>query len=126
MKNIMWRSLGILCVMGLAMLLGCATSAPSVRETTYPGRSDVALFNYVVQSLSAGGYDIRSKDETSGVVQAFRPMTGLWSKPGYGHRVNLSILEGKVKITVFPMEGVAGGESPEEIQEEITRLLGGS
>ena len=44
-----------------------------------------------MRSLSAGGYEVRNKDASAGVVQAFRPMTGAFSKPGYGHRVTVTV-----------------------------------
>ena len=53
-------------------------------------------------------------------------MTGAFSKPGYGHRVTVTVEDNRLRITVFPMEGVIGGESPDEIQGEVTRLLGGT
>ena len=110
----------------LAQFVVACASAPSIREARYPNRGKPELFAQVVRSLSAGGYEVRNKDASAGVVQAFRPMTGAFSKPGYGHRVTVTVEDNRLRITVFPMEGVIGGESPDEIQGEVTRLLGGT
>lgn len=80
----------------------------------------------MVKSLLVGGYEIKTKDEASGVIQAFKPMTGAFSKPGYGNNVTIAIEDRQAKVTVFPAEGVVGGPSVEDIQGEIARLLGTS
>jgi hypothetical protein len=104
----------------------CATSTPSTRGLSYPNRSREDLFNHVVKALSVGGYEIKSRDESAGVVQALRPMTGAFSRPSYGHKVTIAIESSRIGVTVFPAGGVVGGPSVEDIQNEIVRLLGGA
>jgi len=104
----------------------CATSTPSTRDLSYPNRSRGDLFNHVVKTLSVGGYEIKSRDESAGVVQALRPMTGAFSRPGYGHKVTIAIESSLIRVTVFPAGGVVGGPSVEDVQNEVVRLLGGA
>lgn len=116
----------VLCLVAVAALLlnGCATSEPATREIPLSNQSAPQVFKQVIKGLLSGGYEIKSQDESSGIIQAFRPMTGAFARPGYGHKVTILIDEKNITITAFPMEGVVGGESPEEIRNEVIKLIG--
>lgn len=118
--------LGVFACSAACVVAGCAVAKPATRHLAFPGQTEGALVTRASRSLAVAGYEIKSQDASTGVIQAFRPMTGAFSRPGYGHRVVIETKDGGVKITAFPMEGVVGGESPEQIAGEVARALGGN
>ena len=114
----------------LALFLSACTAnlPPSTRTLQMPTarKSDAELVQAISKALAQAGYEIKSKDEGAGVIQAFRPSKGLFGDPNYGHRVTISVEHGAVKITAFAMEGQLGAESPETISGEVERIIQGS
>ena len=100
------------------LLIGCAGTLSSV-EMSFPNSSRSDLMAVAQRSLMSLGYEIKSTNESAGLIQAFRPMTGAFSKPGYGHNISIEVNNQEIKVTVFPMEGVMGGESAEQIRRQI-------
>jgi len=111
------RIKNILLPLILLLLASCKTMPPST-TTLNAHRS----LNQISSLLSASGYEI--KNQQNGVLQVFRPMTGTFAKPGYGHRVTVrKDTSGKLVLTVFPIAGVTGGETPAEIQAEVLGII---
>lgn len=100
------------------LLIGCAGTLSSV-EMPFPNLSRHDLMVVTQRSIMSLGYQIKSTNESAGLIQAFRPMTGSFSKPGYGHNISIEVDNQKIKVTVFPMEGVIGGEPAEQIRRQI-------
>lgn len=121
MKTVIY-SFTIVCLLTVVsfLLFGCASSESATEKIPLSSLSSSQIFKQAIKGLVSGGYEIRAQDESSGVIQAFRPMTGAFSRPGYGHKVSILIDDKDVTVTEFPMEGVVGGESPEEIEIEST------
>lgn len=103
----------------LATVAGCASAAPSVVTIAAPSKSRSELFGAAQRAVASLGYDLKSANEAAGLITAFRPMTGMFSKPGYGHNITIELDAGGVKVTALPMQGVAGGESPEKIRKQV-------
>lgn len=106
-------------VLCLALSVGCASAPPSVVTIAAPSKSRAELFGAAQRAVASLGYDVKSTNEAAGLITAFRPMTGMFAKPGYGHNITLEIDAGGVKVTAFPMQGVTGGESPEKIRKQV-------
>jgi hypothetical protein len=104
-------------------LTACASAPPSSSTVAMPGQTDAQLFALVTRALVAGGYEIKSKDESARAIQAFRPMRGAFSKPGYGHNVTILIGDHNVTVTAFQMEGAIGAESPEQVRDEVMKVI---
>jgi hypothetical protein len=126
MTAIFARTLAVTAIIALSLwFLGCAaTLPPSDRQVSMVGQSSGDLFKKAVRGLLAGGYEIKSQDQSIGLIQAFRPMTGTFSRPGYGHNVTITIENGAFTVKAFPMEGVVGGETPTQIRDEVIKLIG--
>jgi len=108
----------------LVGFLGCAASLPpSSRQVTMVGQSSGDLFKKAVRGLLAGGYEIKLQDQSSGLIQAFRPMTSFFSQPGYGHNVTITLDNGSFTVKAFPMAGVVGGKTPDQIRDEVIKLI---
>ena len=119
MKKIQTFSSSIAALFVSAILLiGCAGTLSSV-EMPFPNLSQSDLMVAAQRSVMSLGYQIKNVNESAGLIQAFRPMTGAFSKPGYGHNISIEVNNQKIKVTVFPMEGVMGGEPPEQIRRQI-------
>ncbi len=91
---------------------------PVMNSYSYQGNVNKAL-----KALMTAGYEIKSKDLATGVIQGMRPMKGAFARPGYGHNFVVSVEKGSVTINVMSIEGVLGGESPELVRDEIVRML---
>ena len=87
------------------------------------GSSSGDLFKKAIRGLLSRGYEIKTQDQSIGLIQAFRPMTGTFSRPGYGHNVTITINNGAFTVKAFPMSGVVGGETPSQIRDEVIKLI---
>lgn len=119
------RTLALVVILALSLgLFSCvATLPPSERQMSVAGQSSDALFKKVIRGLLAGGYEIKSQDQSLGLIQAFRPMSGSFSRPGYGHNVTIEIDKEAFTVKAFPMSGVLGGETPTQIRDEVINLI---
>lgn len=111
-------------LLSLALAAGCASGSPSV--VTIPAPSTIAkadLFAASQRAIASLGWELRSSNETAGLITAFRPMSGMFAKPGYGHNITIEVAGGGVKVTAFPMQGVMGGESPEKISSQVEAAI---
>ena len=116
-------------VLGLS-LMGCSSGSGSSKSAsqsvTMAGQAPSELYAKAKRALLKNNYQIKSSDDASLAIQAFRPMTGAFSRPGYGHNVTILISGSSIEVTAFPMEGVAGGESPEQIRDEVLAFIQGA
>ncbi|MBK9410941.1 MAG: hypothetical protein IPN47_23410 [Gemmatimonadetes bacterium] len=103
----------------VAIAASCASAPPSVVTIAAPSKSRADLFGAAQRAVASLGYEVKSTNEAAGLITAFRPMTGMFAKPGYGHNITIEVDAGGVKVTAFPMQGVAGGESPEKIRKQV-------
>lgn len=105
-------------------LVGCAaTLPPSSKQVLVAGQSSSDSFKKAIRGLLASNYEIKSQDQSSGLIQAFRPMTGAFTRPGYGHNVTITLESGSFTVKAFPMAGVIGGETPEAIRDEVIAII---
>ncbi len=125
MTAVFARTLAFTAIIVLSLVFwGCAaTLPPSDRQVSMVGQSSSDLFKKTIRGLLSGGYEIKSQDQSIGLIQAFRPMTGTFSRPGYGHNVTITIDNGTFTVKAFPMSGVAGGETPTQIRDEVIKLI---
>jgi hypothetical protein len=109
---------------------GCTANLPPSTKTLQreaAGRTTTAaLVSRYSKALAAAGYEIKSKDEPGGLIQAFRPSRGVFGDPNYGHRVTVAVDETSVNVTAFASEGTVGAESPDEISAEVLHILQGA
>ena len=118
------RKLAIITVIVLSIgILGCTASLPPSSQRVIMSGQSSGFFKKAVRSLTAGGYEIKSADPSIGIIQAFRPLKGPFSQPGYGHNVTITIDKDSFTVKAFPIAGVVGGETPEEIKDEVIKLI---
>lgn len=128
MPAILTRALA-LCAAALIALIaigfvGCSASLPpSSKQVTVPGQTSADLYKKAVRSLVDEGYEIKSQDQSSGFIQAFRPLKGAFSKPGYGWSVTITFEKDTYTVKAFPAAGVMGPTTPEMVRDEVIKLI---
>ena len=125
-RNTILAASVVLCLGFVGCASGSGSSKSASQTVTFAGQKPADLYAAAKRALLKNNYQIKSSDDANLAIQAFRPMTGAFSRPGYGHNVTILINGDALEVTAFPMEGVVGGESPEQIRDEVIKFIQGS